>query len=199
MLTFVLFGGSGTRALEMSSVPAPSEPVDLPYPPTVLRPADVLATETAQTTTPEWVVERVDAPKAFDAMRDRSLAVDGAGHPHVAYGQDHLYYAYHDGSIWHIEVVDPAWGVGSHAALALAPTAPYTPYISYHDATNFQLRYAFLTDSEWVTETVDSGSFAGWHTSLVLDATAPYTPQIRSPRGAGLRSAWGSGSEGSSR
>ncbi|MCS6845875.1 MAG: BNR repeat-containing protein, partial [Caldilineales bacterium] len=66
-----------------------------------------------------WHIQRVDAPKAFSNMRDRSLRLDAAGRPHIAYGLDHLYYAWHDGSHWHQETVDPAWGVGMYASLAL--------------------------------------------------------------------------------
>ncbi len=52
----------------------------------------------------EWVRERVDAPRWFLAGPE-SLAVDGAGHPHLAYGGDALYYTWYDGTIWHYEVV----------------------------------------------------------------------------------------------
>jgi hypothetical protein len=37
-----------------------------------------------------WIFERVDAPKLFVGMSDRSLAVDAAGHPHIAYGRDFI-------------------------------------------------------------------------------------------------------------
>jgi len=38
-----------------------------------------------------WLVECVDCPKYFSNMTDRSLRLDAAGHPHIAYGGDHLY------------------------------------------------------------------------------------------------------------
>ena len=66
-----------------------------------------------------WHIERVDAPKWFEKMTDRSLALDASGHPHIAYGADHLYYAWHDGTSWHLETVDSSCGVGRYAALAL--------------------------------------------------------------------------------
>ena len=53
-----------------------------------------------------WTVERVDYSRTFDDMTDRSLALDGAGHPHIAYGRDHLYYAHYDGTSWQTEVVE---------------------------------------------------------------------------------------------
>jgi hypothetical protein len=66
-----------------------------------------------------WAFTRVDAPKYFATLGSRALALDPQGHPHVAYGEDHLYHAWHDGSQWHYETVDPAWGVGAEAAIAL--------------------------------------------------------------------------------
>jgi hypothetical protein len=48
----------------------------------------------------QWILEEIDPYKTFDDMTDRSLARDAAGHPHLAYGQNHLYYTWHDGSNW---------------------------------------------------------------------------------------------------
>ena len=53
-----------------------------------------------------WRLQDVDAPKQFSALTTRSIAVDTNGNPHIAYGQDHLYHAYYDGSTWYNEVVD---------------------------------------------------------------------------------------------
>src|SRR4030042_521402 len=50
---------------------------------------------------PGWVIERPDAPHLYRAMGPRSLALDAAGHPHIAYGANFLYYAWHDGTTWH--------------------------------------------------------------------------------------------------
>jgi len=33
-----------------------------------------------------WTTQRVDAPKLFSEMGPRSLQLDSAGHPHIAYG-----------------------------------------------------------------------------------------------------------------
>ena len=85
-----------------------------------------------------WVIECVDCPKYFEEMSDRSLRLDAAGHPHIAYGSDHLYYAWHDGTTWHLETVDDAPGVGSYASLALDGGG--YPHISYYDSTNEDLR-----------------------------------------------------------
>jgi hypothetical protein len=38
-----------------------------------------------------WIIDCVDCPKNFTDMSDRSLQLDNQGHPHIAYGADHLY------------------------------------------------------------------------------------------------------------
>ncbi|MCD6291548.1 MAG: carboxypeptidase regulatory-like domain-containing protein, partial [Anaerolineae bacterium] len=116
-----------------------------------------------------WGTECVDCPKNFYNMTDRSLALDGAGHPHIAYGRDHLYHAYHDGTAWHYETVDASPGVGQYTALTLDGSG--YPYISYYDSTNGDLKYAYEDGTGWHIETVDSGGGVGWYTSLVLDGS----------------------------
>ncbi|MBM4460404.1 MAG: hypothetical protein FJ011_22020, partial [Chloroflexi bacterium] len=101
-----------------------------------------------------WRIQQVDAPKVFHNMRDRSLRLDAAGHPHIVYGQDHLYHAWHDGSSWRIETVDTAWGVGMYASLALDGAG--FPHIAYYDWNNFDLKYARWTGSAWTISTVNS-------------------------------------------
>ena len=122
-----------------------------------------------QTFTPTWAIEHVDALKNFDGMTDRSLALDSSGNPHIAYGDDHLYYAWYDGSTWHKETVDPAWGVGSNASLKLDGSG--NPHISYYDDTNKDLKYASYDGSTWSIQTVDSGGDVGGYTSLALDGS----------------------------
>lgn len=87
-------------------------------------------------------------------MTNRSLRLEEFDRPHIAYGQDHLYYAWHDGSTWHLETADNAWGVGMYASLAL--DALGDPHISYYDYTNGDLKYACWTGNAWVIQTVDS-------------------------------------------
>jgi hypothetical protein len=112
-----------------------------------------------------WAIETVDDPKQFSEMTDRSLALDGDGHPHIAYGGDYLYYAWHDGTAWHLETVDNAGGVGQYASLALDGSG--NPHISYHDRIKYTLKYAYRDGTGWHIETVDSTG--GRYTSLVLD------------------------------
>jgi hypothetical protein len=80
--------------------------------------------------------------------------------------------------IWVTETVDSAGNVGAHNSLALAPTYPYTPHISYWHliaGSEHYLKHAWLSGTTWLSETVDSG---GDTTSLALVPSYPYTPCI---------------------
>ena len=79
-----------------------------------------------------WDIQTVDAPKSFGGMGDKSLRLDTNNNPHVAYGGDHLYYDWREGTTWHSEIVDAGSAVGSYATLAL--DANGKPHISYYDA-----------------------------------------------------------------
>jgi len=78
--------------------------------------------------------------------------------------------------VWVTETVDSTRDVGRYTSLALAPTYPYTPQISYQDVTSDSLKYAWLSGNTWLTETVDL--HGGQWTSLALVPTYPYTPCI---------------------
>jgi hypothetical protein len=115
-----------------------------------------------------WHIEGVDVWKYFSSMGARSLALDAEGHPHIAYGGDHLYYAWHDGGAWQLETVDSDARVGQHTSLAL--DADGRPHISYLDAYNVDLKYAYFDGAAWQIETVDSDGWVGEASSLALDA-----------------------------
>ena len=115
-----------------------------------------------------WKTEFVDtSEKYFAYFYPRSIAVDASDHPHIAYGESHLYYAYYDGSKWHYETVDSSPGVGVHAALALDTAGK--AYISYRDSTNGDLKYATNESGTWATTTVDSEGSVGSYSSIALD------------------------------
>jgi hypothetical protein len=92
-------------------------------------------------------------PQVLRYLTDRSLRLDPAGRPRIAYGGDHLYYAWHDGTTWHLETVDDAPGVGAYASLALDGGG--YPHISYFDDDNDDLKYAYRDDSGWHKAKVD--------------------------------------------
>ncbi len=114
-----------------------------------------------------------------------SLALDGSGYPHISYYDDTwqeqaLKYAYWNGSAWVTQTVDSEGRGGKYTSLALEPTAPYTPHISYsryRDGADDDLMYASWDGSAWVTETVDNAELI-YDTVLALEPTAPYTPHI---------------------
>jgi hypothetical protein len=116
-----------------------------------------------------WQIEVAEYGKQFEGMTDRSLRLDAQGHPHIAYGGDHLYYAFHDGVSWQCEVADASHAVGMSASLVL--DASGWPHISYFDHTNDDLKYAYRDPLGWHTETVDAAGDVGRYTSLVLDGS----------------------------
>jgi hypothetical protein len=125
---------------------------------------------TAQPATGEdsnWIIECVDCPNQFDSMGDHFMQLDAEGHPHVAYGGDHLYYAWYDGAEWHYKTVDSSPNVGQSASLALDING--YPHISYLDTYNNNLLYAFQDGDGWHTQTVDNGGDVGWYTSIAVD------------------------------
>jgi hypothetical protein len=150
-------------------------------PTNVPRPAAAVSWELSEATPPRpW----------FSQMGQRSLRVDAAGNPRVAYGGDHLYYARYDGSQWQRQVVDPAPGVGADTSLALDTAG--NPHISYMGsaaggATLDTLKYAHWTGSAWSIQTVDSALLAGADTSLAVDGAGRPHISYCDFQSAGLR------------
>jgi PKD repeat protein len=71
--------------------------------------------------------------------------------------------------------VDSAGNVGSYTSLAFdclyfPCLASGNPAISYHDASNGDLKYAHWNGTSWDIETVDSDGWVGSHTSLAFDS-----------------------------
>jgi hypothetical protein len=77
--------------------------------------------------------------------------------------------------VWVTETVDSVGDTGFSPSLALAPTHPHTPQISYYNVTSRSLKYAWLSGTIWLSQTVDSGD--GW-TKLALVSTYPHIPCI---------------------
>ncbi len=122
----------------------------------LLAPGMTLTQPAAPGSSGAWRISCVDCPKWFGELTDRSLRLDAAGHPHIAYGGDHLYYAYHDGNMWRYETADWAPGVGSSPSLDL--NSSDQPHIAYHDSQNGDLKYAFRDGAGWHVMTVDTGA-----------------------------------------
>ena len=114
-----------------------------------------------------WRIQTVDAPRQFSDLTSRSIAVDSGGKPHIAYGQDHLYHTYYDGSTWRQEVADASPQVGKHASIAIDAAGRF--HISYYDAAGGDLKYATNRSGKWTAATVDSSGNVGTYTAIALD------------------------------
>lgn len=115
----------------------------------------------------DWQFEVVDNGRQFSYMTEQHLQLDEDGNPHVAYGKDHLYYAWYDGSAWHSETADSSFFVGHHASLSLDSRG--RPHVSYFDENDNDLKYAHRDDTSWIVETVDSPWAVGRYSSMELD------------------------------
>lgn len=116
---------------------------------------------------PGWLSYHVDAPANLWDMSQHSLQLV-SGYAHLAYGGDHLYYAYQDAGGWHTQVADGAWGVGRGAALAL--DASNKAHISYYDAIHGDLKYATNKSGAWSTQTVVALGDVGKYSDIAIDA-----------------------------
>lgn len=115
-----------------------------------------------------WIKQCVDCPKSFLYFSERGLQIDGNGQSHIAYGGDHLYYAWFDGVNWNYNIVDPGRGMGGSASLAL--DVSNRPHIAYTDKVNKYLKYAYPDTNGWHIQLVDSLGNVGNNVSLVLDS-----------------------------
>ncbi|NIN36310.1 MAG: hypothetical protein GTO60_14950, partial [Gammaproteobacteria bacterium] len=129
-----------------------------------------ILTLTPRVTGAAWTSEAIDAPKLFSTFYSRAIAIDDSGDPHIAYGEDHLYYAYHDGSSWNYETVDSSARVGQYASIAI-DSSTGDVHICYYDWGNGYLKYATNATGSWVAETVDSSADVGVTTSIAVEST----------------------------
>ena len=106
-----------------------------------------------------WTQQSAADPMLFTYMGDRSMRMDTANHPHIAFGGDHLYYSYHNGTNWSFEVVDPSVGVGLFTSLALDNSN--RPHISYYDTIHGALKYAYYNGADWIITTLDQYAVSG--------------------------------------
>jgi hypothetical protein len=103
---------------------------------------------------PVFTSQSVENAKFFHWMGDRTLRIDSNTRPHIVYGGDHLYYAYHNGTAWQFEKVDPQAGVGKYASLFVDKNNK--PHAAYYDARSGSLKYARKTTGVWEVFVVDA-------------------------------------------
>ena len=87
----------------------------------------------------DWHTECVDCPNWISNLSNRSLALDSTGHPHLVYGGDRLFHAWHDGLAWHTETVN----LSNCSSATIALDSLDRPHIAYYDALTSALQYAF--------------------------------------------------------
>jgi hypothetical protein len=146
-----------------------------------------------------WSVEPVDAGTNMGGWSSLALAPTAPYTPNIAYSSGwpdyNLRYAREQaGGDWDKTAVDETLTTLKGISLALMPTPPYTPHISYvgrrdGDSGGY-LQHAWLSESGWVSETVDGQAYAGDVTSLAIMPTPPYTLHIAYQRQPELGHAW---------
>ena len=122
----------------------------------------------------EWVHETIDAPRWYrgDGF---GFAKDLSDNLHLAYGGDQLVHAWHDGSDWLFEVVDPTAGCGGAASMAIGGDG--SMHIAYSGADG-ALWYAREFAGAWSTWELD-GSVDCHRLDIALDlANEPHIAYI---------------------
>ncbi len=112
-----------------------------------------------------WTFTVIEDAKYFAYRTAPDIQYDSLDNPHIAYGGDKLYYAWHDGVSWQVETVDDSPGAGYWAILQL--DAADKPVIAYTDSS-ITLKLAWRTGSDWTIYSL--GSIA-WQSrpALALD------------------------------
>ncbi len=147
----------------------------------------------AQLVSPTWVYTTIDHNGVAGAFNEIVVEPVTPFTPHIAYVyRETLYHTSRSAMAWESQIIDAVESLhGQHVALALMPTAPFTPCVSYSDADSV-LKYGCWDGSKWQTQTV---VLEGWYPSLAFVPTSPFTPHISyvEPGDLHLAHAWWDG------
>ena len=125
----------------------------------------------------KWKPFKVDTSGLTgDTGYGSSLAIDAAGHSHIAYTNGKyfasLMYATDAGGSWTATTVDNGGGAtratGYDPSLALDSRGE--PHIAYYSGSGQNLRYASLTGTGWTLSTIEHLNNIGMQPSLAIDA-----------------------------
>jgi parallel beta-helix repeat protein len=100
---------------------------------------------------PEWHIDTIVASGISHGQF--ALALDSEGTPHVSYRDGGVWYAYHTGSSWAIELVDET----SAYTCAIALDSDDHPHIAYVVGSARRLRHAYWDGSTWIIQNLESG------------------------------------------
>jgi hypothetical protein len=138
-----------------------------------------------------WARQCADCPQDHFWVSEQALALDSAGHPHVVYGGEAVYYARHDGAAWQVEEIDgkTPWAFWNQVPPSLVLDGEDRPHVVYVDTSGEYLVYAVKTAEGWQRETIDHQpppfGFMTSDTTLVLDAEG--TPWVAYSRWGALQ------------
>lgn len=112
-----------------------------------------------------WIIESRFTPPFIARLDSKAITFDQTGYPHLVYEDEHLYYLYSEGNIWHYEIIDPL--AGQRSCLSIGLDAVQRAYVCFYD----QEKVTYFTNSTgtWLSETVDYSSAVTWCSSLVCE------------------------------
>lgn len=119
-----------------------------------------------------WSIEAIDTPKYIQGFGPQAMQLDTFGHPHLVYGEDYQYHAWHDGTQWQYETIPGTGASGGYQSLAL--DSQNRPHLTYFDYTNMDLRYAWYDGSQWSIQTVDTGYVWGYASLALGSSSLPH-------------------------
>lgn len=122
-----------------------------------------------------WNITVLDDGRLISELGPTGLAYGPNGYPHVAYGQDHLYHSYWNGSAWLTELVDASPLVGSAASIAVDGNGMV--YTTYYDQVNQDLKYATNWQGTWQVLTLASTGNVG-EESFVFASAGGQGPEV---------------------
>lgn len=115
----------------------------------------------------DWTVEIIPAPSEQLRLSEHSLRLDNKNNPYLAFGYNHLYFAFKEDEDWLVETVDDRDKVGEYASLAL--NSNRVPFISYFDRAKQDLKYATKINGKWERQRIDKDGDVGMFSSIAVD------------------------------